>query len=127
MTTPPVPVLFQVGTVTIAIHEGYTITTFADGAAVHARHDDVLHLGQLETAHRLGYATVQAMNGDHDPLHSLLAHWLGLDSSPTLYALAGGPPFPYVLIEEEAILALQRLFVVLGIDVYTLLQKASQG
>lgn len=62
---------------------------------------------QVHTAERLGYGDdVAGMNRDHDPLHRALCAWLGV---PCL-ALPEGQPGSYLAgIEEEAVLAVQRL------------------
>ena len=110
------PAVFQLGDTTIELHEGWTRTVFADGHALCARHDDCQCLGQSETATALGYDSVQALNRCHDVVHALLAVWLGLPRSPTLYGAAVGQPWPDAWMEESVVLGLQQLMVRLQID-----------
>jgi hypothetical protein len=118
---------FVLGTVTVLLYEGYTITRFADGLELCARHDDVAQVGQEETALRLGYDSVPAMNRDHDLLHSLLAVWLGHGASPTLRARAEGRTWHFAAIEEEAVLALQELLVRLQTTAVEVAQQMQGG
>lgn len=62
-------------------------------------------------AWELGYGgDVEAMTLDHDPLHSRLAVALGLERSPTLWAVAHGLELSAELTaaEEAMVLAAQR-------------------
>jgi hypothetical protein len=116
-----VPHILRIGTTQIALYDGYTVTQFADGLEVHARHDDVQHLGQAATAQDLGYPDVRQMNREHDVYHALLASWLGLDASPVLRALADGCASQAAAWREEAaVLAVQRFAVSQGVDVMAL-------
>jgi len=65
---------------------------------------------QAETAADLGYATVDAMNAEHDPLHETLCRALGLPCSPTLAAVRAGDDLDrdWVRCEESMVLAAQR-------------------
>jgi hypothetical protein len=109
------PLVLTLGDARISQYPGYTVTTFPDGTSVTARHDDCAGLGQAQCAKRLGYPSVEAMNMDHDVTHCLLAQWLGASSSPTLYAQAHGRVYPWWWLEEEAVLAVQRLAVAWGV------------
>ena len=108
--------VFELGDATITLHAGWTLTSFADGHALCARHDDCAGLGQHATATALGYDSVPALNRCHDVVHALLAVWLGLPVSPTLYGEAVGQPWPDAALEESVVLSLQRLMVRLQID-----------
>jgi hypothetical protein len=65
----------------------------------------------------LGYGSdTAAMSRDHELGHHLLAHWLGLPHSPTLYAVAGGNlDHPLWRLEEGAVLALQAFAMAQGL------------
>jgi hypothetical protein len=122
---PHVTLVF--GEVRMQIASGYSMTTFPDGVVLVARHDDVAQLGQASTAHALGYASVEAMNRDHDLLHLLLAHWLGQTTSGTLDAVAHDTVYPHVALEEAAVLAIQALCVAVGIDPLDLARRICDG
>jgi len=65
---------------------------------------------QAETAAELGYATVDAMNAEHDPIHKALCKALGFTESPTLAAVENSEPLDHdwVRCEEAMVLAAQR-------------------
>jgi hypothetical protein len=73
---------------------------------------------QRHTARRLGYGDdVLAMVRDHDPLHSLLAAWLGLPASYGIMAAAGllkPEDADLAAYEEAAVLAVQRFMRAAG-------------
>jgi hypothetical protein len=91
----------------VEIGLGSTLITLPSGATVPgAPHDTNEYRG---TARRLGYGgDTTAMCRDHDPVHALLADWLGLTS----YSLrqAAGEPVDARLaaMEEDAVLAVQK-------------------
>lgn len=91
-----------------------TATHFADGSVTEADH--AAQPGQAKTAASIGYSSAEAMNREHDLAHSLLAHWLGLDYSPTLHAVANGQRSAIWEAEESAVLALQRFARAAGVD-----------
>lgn len=71
---------------------------------------------QRQTAQSLGYGrNVVKMVEDHDPLHALLADWLGLESF-ALRVASGELPVgdPLADLEEDAVLAIQRFMVAAG-------------
>ena len=88
--------------------KAWVVTRYPDGTEVHAhpnhRPDDEAR------AEALGYADVEEMTLDHDPLHTRLAVALGLPHSPTLWGLAHGEPADPIVAgaEEEMVLAAQR-------------------
>jgi len=102
------------GQTTVVVTRNTTTTYFADSTALTAVHDE--QPGQAERAAQLGYATAEDMNREHDLAHSLLAHWLGLDYSPTLFAVAHGQTSPLWEAEESAVLAIQRFARAAGVD-----------
>lgn len=114
---------FTLGAATVTLYDGYTVIRFRGGASLTARHDDVLDLDQMQTALNLGYSSVEAMNVDHDPVHQLLATWLGHDRSPTLYFRARGLPYPWAYLEENAVKAIQALMCFYGLTAVDLLQR----
>ena len=93
---------FRFGEVTVTITDGLTITRMRDGAIVPATHDE--QEGQAELAAELGYADAREMNREHDAIHSLLSHLLGLDASPTLKGVASKRFFAGWREEEAAVL-----------------------
>lgn len=114
--------MFRFGNVIVEISGGQTQTRFRDGTIVYAFHKK--QLGQGFTAKRLGYPTAAAMNRDHDLLHSMLAHWLGLPHSPTLWDVAHGKPGTELhTIEEDAVLAVQRFAQASGADLMTVAKR----
>lgn len=94
----------QIGSTAVTIGDGETVTLFADGLTLSASHDE--QPGQLETAERLGVSVAQ-MNAEHDLVHSMLAQWLGLPHSPTLYGVATKNYFAAHSVEEQAVLGIQ--------------------
>ena len=70
------------------------------------------------TARQLGYGDdTLAMCRDHDPLHALLAQWLGLEASYALRQAAGllhPADAEKAAAEETAVLAVQRFMRVAG-------------
>jgi len=118
--------MIQLGSVTVEIHDGYTVTRFADGKEVHALHAE--QPGQAETAKGLGYPDAEAMNTEHDLAHCLLAYWLGLDCSPTLRDVADGKPAtePHWL-EEEAVMSLCKFANAMGVSLVEVARNISRG
>lgn len=107
--------MIRIGACTVEIHPGWTETRFPDGRSVTALH--TAQPGQDGTARRCGYRSAEELNRDYDLTHSLLAAWLGLPWSPTLYDVARGISGDELhAIEEEAVLAVQRLANALKVD-----------
>lgn len=104
----------RLGRTEILIGPGFTTTNFADISTAYADH--TAQSGQAERAAEIGYPSAEAMNREHDVAHSLLAHWLGLDYSPTLYAIANGQRSAIWQEEESAVMALQRFARAAGVD-----------
>ena len=105
--------VITLGSVVVHVEGSRTLTDFGDGhycIGAHAEQD-----GQAETAASVGMS-VEEMNRCHDLTHSLLAHWLGLRHSPTLYGVATGHIYQHHQIEETAVLAVQRWANVAGVD-----------
>ncbi|WP_046869282.1 hypothetical protein [Microvirga massiliensis] len=118
--------MFQIGAVTVEVQDDYTVTTFPDGRQLHARHSG--HADQAETAARLGYSSVEAMNREHDLTHALLAYWLGLPWSPTLRDVVTNTPATEIhYLEEEAVLAIQRFAVAMGVDLLEVARRISRS
>lgn len=115
--------VIKLGAVAVTVDEAYTTTVFADGSQVVASHAP--QPGQQETATALGL-TVSEMNRSHDLAHSLLAHWLGLPCSPTIYGVATKNYYPLHYIEEEAALALQKFAAAVGVDLVELAKRCRQ-
>jgi len=117
------PLVLTLGDVQVVVQEGYTVTYFPEGKPIWAPHEDCGTGDQAATAADLGYADVVSMNREHDVVHTLLASWLGLrEGSPTLRGLATEQPWPHAWVEEAAVLAIQRLTQVLGIDLVAVAQ-----
>ncbi len=110
--------IFCIGAHTIRMAPGRVTTTLHDGAVVHAVPHDTADY--RATAARLGYGTdTAAMNADHEITHALLAAWLGLDESPVMRAVADDAwqDGPAALgLEEDAVLAVQRLARAWGVE-----------
>lgn len=103
------------GNVLVTYHDGYLRTILPTGEIVHAiaHHDE----SYAATARRLGYLDVEMLNRDHDLVHSLLAHWLGMPCSPALQAAASGARDTELTgAEEDAVMAIQRFANLAGID-----------
>lgn len=84
------------------------VTTFSDGSRLEAcpqETDDY-----RDRALSLGYESADAMNREHDVLHSFLADKLGWPCSPCLYAAAQRLPIDQEQrdTEEACVLAFQR-------------------
>lgn len=110
----------RIGTTDIEMHPcGLTRTVFADGAHVDALpQDDDAYIARAEA---LGYGgDTLAMSREHELLHSLIAHWLGLPESPTLRGVATGNYWPNWHAEECAVLALQKYANAAGVDLMKL-------
>lgn len=118
------PVL-KFGSVTVDIQDGLTVTTLPDGSRVTATHDE--QEGQAALAAELGYAGAREMNREHDAIHSLLAHMLGLHASPTLSGVASKRYFAGWREEEAAVFALARFAKVAGVDVMEVATRWSDG
>lgn len=70
----------------VQIYGDHVCTTFNDGYTLNAtpqRHRD-----DHKRAYKLGYRSVEDMTREHDPLHTFLAHKMGLPFSPALYSAA---------------------------------------
>jgi hypothetical protein len=117
---------FQLGSVTVELHNGWSVTRFADGLEVHAHHAE--QPGQAATALSLGYSDPIAMNKEHDLAHSLLCYWLGLPCSPTLRDVATDNPASEIHFhEEQAVLALTRFANAVGVSLVEVARKISRG
>jgi hypothetical protein len=75
---------------------------------------------QAEMARWLGHESVDAMNAAHDPLHHALCAWLGIESQ-SLRQSAGeeltNEELTQAAIEENAVLWVQKLACVTGVEV----------
>ncbi|MFL6864048.1 MAG: hypothetical protein ACJ8DZ_13725 [Allosphingosinicella sp.] len=91
----------------VVVGPSWAVVTLPDGREVHAHPGP----GSADMARRLGYGDdVAAMTRDHDPLHARLTALLGMPRSLSLSVAAGGnEPGDLVALEEEAVLAAQRL------------------
>jgi hypothetical protein len=73
---------------------------------------------QRRTARQLGYGDdVLAMVRQHDPLHALLADWLGIEASYGIMAAAGllkPEDHDLAAYEEAAVIAVQRFMRAAG-------------
>ena len=116
--------LFRLGSVSVAVSEDYTTTTFEDGKTLTSEHRG--QRGQIERAYGLGYRTAEEMNREHDLTHSLLAAIVGRDCSPTLRAIATGTVYPAWEQEEASVLSLQGYCNRLGIDIFALAKRYSR-
>jgi hypothetical protein len=106
----------RLGDNAISYHDGHLRTVLPDGSIVLAVAHDTAEYAA--TAARLGYgADVEKLNRDHDIVHSLLAHWLGLPASPALSGAAREAEGTELTgAEEDAVMAIQRFANLAGID-----------
>ncbi len=114
----------QIGSTVVTIGDGETVTHFADGLTLSASHEE--QPGQRETADKLGI-TVEQMNAEHDAVHSMLATWLGLPHTPTLYGVVTKNYFPAHAVEEEAVLAIQKWAAAAGVDLVEVAKGMADG
>ena len=87
----------------------WVVTKYPDGTEVHAHPNH--RPEDISLAVELGYGgDVQAMTLWHDPIHTRLAHALGLVHSPTLWAIAHNesPDSRVADLEEAMVLAAQK-------------------
>lgn len=115
--------LYLIGQTAVAVMPGHVTTMLHDGALVHAVPHDTDDYGA--TAKRLGYGEDRdRMNRDHELLHSLIAAMLGQPESPVMRAVAedrGEHDADGLLgIEEDAVLAVQRLAMAWGVNLLDL-------
>jgi hypothetical protein len=97
------------GSVITVDDRGHTKITAPDCRTVHGAPQ--YNAEQAATARALGYGEdVAAMVADHDPLHALLADWIGLGESAALF---GGRP-EVEAAEEAAVLAVQKYMRLAG-------------
>ncbi|RVK40888.1 hypothetical protein [Sinorhizobium meliloti] len=117
--------ILRFGEVTVHITSGLTMTRLPDGDLVPADHRE--QPGQAELARELGYPDAVAMNAEHDAVHSLVSHWLGLDASPTLKGVASGQTYEHWREEEAVIFALCRWANAAGIDLMEVARRWSDA
>ena len=112
-----------IGKVSVVITREGMMTVLPNGKLVYAHLEE--QAGQAARAKEMGYGSAEEMNREHDVTHSLLAHWLGLDASPTLKAVSEGKTYKHWQIEEAAVLAIQAYArAALGIDLVELAKDA---
>jgi hypothetical protein len=118
---------FRFGEVTVTVDTAarLTMTRLPDGGLVPADHRE--QPGQADIAEGLGYPSAEAMNVEHDMLHSLLAHILGMDASPTLKGVASGKHYPHWREEENAVFALAAYANAAGVDLMEVARRWSDG
>jgi hypothetical protein len=105
----------------IELHpSGLTVTRYGDRFVEAWPQDDAAYRSR---ALELGYGTDTArMSREHEIVHSLLAKWLGLPHSPTLWAISRRDVDPNWNLEEAAVLAVQAFAISQGIDLVKLAQ-----
>lgn len=103
------------GTVVEILPDGTRVTLPSGEVVPGAPHNTASY---RDTAQRLGYGgDVLALCHDHDPLHCLLADWLGLPGSYSLKHAAGTldpADRDKADAEEDAVLAVQRFIRIAG-------------
>ncbi|MBP0440674.1 hypothetical protein [Tianweitania sediminis] len=111
---------------------GLSVTTFRDGGVVKAwpgdRQEDrarAVSLGYAQDVSQLTWQHLVAMSRDHEASHHLLAHWLGLDRSPTLHGVSRNRYWPHWHREEAAALALQAFALAAGVDLLAILRRTA--
>lgn len=110
---------FHFASADIDLHDdGLTVTRYPHGEVQAAPRDDD---GYMATAVELGYGKDTArMSREHELTHNLLAHWLGLAASPTLFAIAAHRAAEHWSAEEDAVKAIQRFARLMGVDIVAL-------
>lgn len=116
---------FRFGDVTVEIGDAFTATHLPNGATVTAAHCE--QRGQAVLAEELGYDCAEDMNREHDMLHSLLAHLLGLPASPTLEGVAGKRTYRHWREEEAAVFAIARYARCAGLDLMAVAERWNDG
>jgi hypothetical protein len=106
----------------IELHDsGLTRTLYAWGDVPAWPQDDEAYRAR---AFELGYgADTALMSREHELMHHLIAHWLGLPLSPTLAAVASGSVDDDWRLEEAAVLAIQAFARAKGINLVDLAKK----
>lgn len=116
--------MYRVGAATILFKEGWTEITLNSGAFLSVPW--TASAADKKLARDLGYSSPELMNKDHDPLHVLVAHTLGLgDSGPLSYA-TGQPIHPMWYLEESIVLEYQRWLAVSSTPIETILEPYRQ-
>ena len=116
------------GKTTIILQDLFCLTVLPEGVTLPSVARD-LDADYRERARSLGYPNADAMNRYHDLAHALVAHWLGQEVSPALRAQAKrqqtgkGEPAEWHEAEEAAVLAIQRLANVWGVDLFKVAQR----
>lgn len=111
------------GNTVVQVWPGCLFTILADGKRVAAAPQD--NDAYRATARRLGYGPDTArMSRDHEILHTLLCHLLGLPESPTLRRVADGlGDSPLTDLEEDMVCATQAFLNRAGIDLLDVLAR----
>jgi hypothetical protein len=101
--------------------DALTVTVYPEGeVAAYPQATD----GYQAQARELGYGTDTArMSRDHELTHHILAHLLGLPCSPTLMGIAISKHATCWREEEAAVLALQKLARMLGVDLHAVAER----
>lgn len=99
--------IYAFGAVVVEMHAGWTVTRIPGSKPLFAPWAE--QPGQAETAAKIGAPSVEAMNEDHDLLHSIMAHKAGMEFSVALAYAAGGYEIAADVVarEEEMVLAIQ--------------------
>lgn len=114
--------MIRIGQTEIEFRGDLTVSHLPGGLeVVAAPQDDPEYLGRAAS---LGYGIdTLAMSRAHEVGHSLLAHWLGLPESPTLRGVASGNYWEHWHSEECAVMAIQKMANMAGVD---LIQRAKE-
>lgn len=108
-----------IGPTVVEVRERHVLSILADGARIEAEPHETAEYAA--TAESLGYGSdVEAMNRDHELMHHILAHALGLPESPVMRAVADDTwqhdPDGKLKLEEDAVMAVQRLARAYDVD-----------
>lgn len=118
--------LVLAGCVVCLCEDGNTLSLYPDGATVHARAEDTDAYRLTAAAHGYGDDTA-ALSREHELGHHVLAHLLGLSYSPTMRAIGLGQSDPTGLVEEAAVLALQRYARAMGVSLIEVARRLAQA
>lgn len=111
------PTTLRFGGTTVEVWSDCTRVTLPSGGTVVGAPQD--NDAYRAAALRLGYgADTAAMSREHEVGHAALCHFLGLPCSPVMSTVAGEPVGDVVThwLEEEAVMAVQRLARAVGVD-----------
>src|SRR4051812_37338617 len=109
------PIILKFGENQVELFPESTRITLRCGSTILGAPEDTD--GYRQTAYNNGYGTdTLRLCKEHEATHVALAHWLGLNESPTMRLVATNEGKQYIAdTEEAAVLAIQRFANAVGI------------